>query len=239
MSNPWARLEDGIGQGVRFEPKGSNGGAQDCDTMALEAVGGPDSWLLSIYADVGRGMSLLGRIRTLPWGQGARTLAISAHPGARAWEVRGRRIVPVANWMGSEIPGFPGSPDALSNAEGSNLLGINMSATPKVGGPWGIMPIRGFAERAVDSLYKTGTAGQILIKGNVLGWTALNSDPAIDGNVVINGGSPIVVPADGGFVQGGQILYKGYANYFAFTGTSEYRVDYERENPFEGAGELP
>lgn len=238
MANPWARLEDGIGQGVRFEPVGYNGGNLDADTMALELVGGPDSWLLTIYADVGRGVSMLGRIRTLPWGQGDRTVAISAHPGARAWEVRGRRIVPVPNWMGSEIPGFPGDPVFLSSDLGANLLGVNMSCTPKVGGPWGITPIRGFAERAADSLYRTGVAGQILVRGNILGWTALNTT-GVDGTVVINGGPPILVPANGGFVQGGQVLYKGYANYFNFVGTTEYRVDYERENPFENAGELP
>lgn len=238
MANPWGRLEDGIGQGLRFEPVGYNGGNLDCDTMALEVVGGPDSWLLTIYADTGRGVSMLGRIRTLPWGQGARTVAISAHPGARAWEVRGRRIVPVANWLGSEIPGFAGDPPLLSTAEGANLLGINMTSTPKVGGPWGITPIRGFAERAVDSFYKTGPQGMFTIRGNVLGWTALNSN-VVDGSVTINAGNPIIVPANNGFVQGGQIIYKGYGSFFNFVGTTEYRVDYERENPFDGAGEFP
>lgn len=238
MANPWGRLEDGLGQGLRFEPAGSNGGAQDADTMALELVGGPDSWLLSIYADVGRGVSLLGRIRTLPWGQGARTVAICAHPGARAWEVRGRRIVPVENWLGSQIPGAPGSPPFLSRAEGANLLGVNMSCTPRVGGPWGITVIRGFAERAVDSRYWTGTAGIQMVHGNILGWTAWNAN-LVDGSVVINADDPIAVPANGGFVQGGQRVYKGYGTYFNFTGTTNWRIDYEVENPFQGAGELP
>jgi hypothetical protein len=240
MANPWGRLEDGLGQGLRFEPAGSNGGAQDADTMALELVGGgQDSWLLTIYADVGRGVSMLGRIRTLPWGQGARTVAICAHPGARAWEVRGKRIGPQGAWNPpNEMPGATGAPSSLSRGEGANLIGVNISCTPRVGGPWGITPIRGFSERAVDSLYVTGANGAEVVRGNVLGWTALNTT-AVDAHVVINTGTPILVPANGGFVQGGQIIYKGYANFFSFAGTTEYRVDYERENPFEKAGEFP
>jgi hypothetical protein len=83
-----------------------------------------------------------------------------------------------------------------------------------------------------------GIDGNILVRGNVLGWTALNT-LAVDGFVQVNAGPNIIVPANGGFVQGGQEVYKGYAQSFNFFGTTEYRVDYERENPFEGAGELP
>lgn len=239
MANPWGRLEDGIGQGLRFEPAGSNGGAQDADTMALVLVGGgQDSWLLDIYADIGRGVSRLGRIRTLPAGQGPRTAAICAHPGARAWEVRGHRIGPQGAWEPRDMPGATGDPQHLSTGEGANVLGVVMSCTPRVGGPWGITPIRGFSERAVDSLYVTGTNGPALVRGNVLGWTALNTS-AVDAHVVVNSGLPILVPANGGFVQMGQVVYKGYANFFSFAGTTEFRIDYERENPCEHAGELP
>lgn len=235
MSRPYGVLIDRLGQGVRFEGKDFGGGAFDLDTVAIVLQGGgSDSWLLSIWADTGRGDSLLGRIRTLPWGQGERTVAICAHPGARAWYINGHRVAPVANWLGSE-PLAVGDPPELS---ANNRLGVNMCSTPRVGGPWGITPIRGFAERAADSLYRTGVAGMFTLRGNIIGWTAWNNNVA-DGSVVIDAGQPILVPASGGFVQGGQILYKGYANFFNFVGTSSYRVDYENENPFEGAGEAP
>jgi hypothetical protein len=32
------------------------------------------------------------------------------------------------------------------------------------------------------------------------------------------------------------VAYLGYGNYFDFEGTTSYRVEYEVENPFEGAG---
>jgi hypothetical protein len=113
-----------------------------------------------------------------------------------------------------------------------------MSCTPRVGGPWGITPIRGFAERAVDSLYMAGVSGMFTVRGNITGWTAINEN-AVDGFLQIDTAQHIVVPANDGFIQGGQIVYKGYAHCFNFQGTTHYRVDYETENPFEQAGELP
>lgn len=231
---PYALLEDGVGRGARFEQREFNGAPKDLATMALEVVGGSsDSWLLAIYADTGRGCSFLGQIRTLPWGTGTRTVAICAHPGAIAWEVRGRRVVPQASWLAydSAIQPIAGDPAALSS---NPRLGVNMTGTPMVGGEWGVKPIRGLAERGAKSLYKSGIADFFTLRGNIIGWTAWNNNAA-DGVVQLNAGDQIIVPGSGGFVQGGQVLYKGYANAFGFFGTSAYRVDYEVENPFEGA----
>jgi hypothetical protein len=231
MSHPYEPLIDGVAKGARFERRGFNGEQLDSATMALEVVGGLDSWLLSIHADTGRGISLLGRIRTLPWRSGLRTVAICAHPGAIAWEVYGRRIRPKDIWQADPL--VAGDPAVLS---GQRIIGVNMTQTHQIGGEWGIKPIRGFAERAVTSAYKTGASGAFTLRGNVLGWTAFN-DNAAPGSVVINTNPSVIVPANGGTVQGGQIIYLGYANFFSFIGTTSYRVDYEIENPFEGAGE--
>jgi hypothetical protein len=229
MSRPYGVLIDGLNQGVRLEGKGYRGTNFDLTTMALDVVGGgTDSWLLDIYADTGRGNSRIGRIRTLPWGHGNRTLAFCACPGARAWEIQGRRIIPTKLWPDET----EGEPLGLSS---NRRLGINMCGTRFVGGPWGITVNRGFAEIARTPKYVTGTSGAFVVRGNVVGYTAFNAN-GIDGSVVVNNNAPQVVPANGGLVQGPDVEYLGYANYFNFVGTTAYRVDYEIENPFEGAG---
>lgn len=231
MSRQDGKLQDGIAQPVRHEPRGFAGGPVDLTSMALICQGGGfDSWLLSVYADTGVGMTLLGRIRTLPWGSGRRTVAICAHPGARAWEVSGRRVRPVASW--SRDPNVPGDPAALSD---NSRLGIWITSTRQVGGPWGITPIRGFAEIAKSSRSVSGVAGAFTLRGNVTGWSAFNSN-VVDGQVTVNADPPRIVPANAGFIQGGPLVYLGYGNFFNFVGTSAYTVEYEVENPFEGAG---
>lgn len=229
MSRPFGELTDGINQSVRHEPRGFAGQKVNYTTMALTLVGGGfDSWLIRVYADCGRGCSLMGAIRTLPWGSGDRTVLYAAHPGANAWEVTGRRIRPVATWDTQT----PGDPAALSNID---RIGVNMSGTPLVGGPWGITVVRGMAEIAQTPHSKTGVSGAFTLRGQVLGWSARN-DNGVDGSVTIDNEAPIVVPAGGGFVRGPEVPYLGYANYFNFAGTSEYLVEYLTENLFEGAG---
>lgn len=234
MSRQDGKLQDGIQQPVRHEARGFAGGPVDLSTMALICQGGgTDSWLLSIFADTGVGMTLLGRIRTLPWRAGRRTVAICAHPGARAWEVTGRRIVPTASWPGlGELP-IPGTPAELTD---NDRLGIWMTSTRQIGGEWGIKPIRGFAERAVTYKTASGIQGAFTITGNVIGWSARNDNGA-DGSVVVNNNGPIVVAANGGVVRGSGVPYLGYDNYFKFAGTSEYLIEYELEDPVQGAGE--
>ncbi len=228
MSRQDSKLQDGLAQPVRHEARGFNGGPIDLTSMALVCQGGgQDSWLLTIYADTGVGMSMLGRIRTLPWDSGRRTLAICAMPGARAWEVAGKRIVPVPAWGA-----VPGDPVALS---GNDRLGLWMTSTRQVGGPWGITPIRGFAEIAKTPKAISGVSGAFTVRGNVTGWTAFNAN-VLDGSVVVNAQAPRIVPGSGGIIQGGPVPYLGYANFFDFAGTTAYTVEYETEDPFEGAG---
>lgn len=232
MSRPYGVLIDGLNQGVRLEAKGYGGTNFDLTSMALDVVGGgTDSWLLDVYVDTGRGNSRIGRVRTLPWSHGNRIVLFAACPGARAWEIQGRRVAPTPFWEHASVI-VSGQPAALT---ANRRLGINMCATRFVGGPWGITVNRGFAEIARTPLYVTGVQGAFVVRGNVVGYTAFNANGA-DGAVIVNANAPQIVPANGGLIQGPDVEYLGYANYFNFIGTTAYRVDYEVENPFEGAG---
>jgi hypothetical protein len=117
----------------------------------------------------------------------------------------------------------------------NDRLGIWITSTRQVGGPWGITPIRGFSEIAKSSKSVSGVSGAFTVRGNVTGWTAFNAN-AVDGSVIVNAQPPRIVPASGGIAQGGPVVYLGYANFFDFEGTTAYSVEYEVEDPAEGAG---
>jgi hypothetical protein len=134
--------------------------------------------------------------------------------------------------MGGENPPIPGDPRFLSD---NDRLAIWMTSTRQIGGEWGVKPIRGFAEVAKTAFSTSGVDGGFTVRGNITGWTAFNSNVP-DGSVIVNTQPARIIPGSGGILQGGPIPYLGYGNFFHFVGTSAYTVEYEIEDPAEGAG---
>jgi hypothetical protein len=216
-------LRDGVARPVRAQSENDI----ELPSCAIVLQGNQqDSWLLDVFALLGtiKQPTLLGRLRTFPWGSGARTVAIAAHPYAHGWQVRAKRA-PVPPWLA--VP--------TDSPEIEILL-----ATSHTPGQWGLTPCWGMSEFARQYGSVTGTNGNIPVSGRILGWSADNTN-AVPAHVKIHVGYTLlndhIVPANSS-ERGPGIEYQGEPVLFEFIGTTNFVVSYETIDPNEGAGQL-
>lgn len=176
------------------------------NTVAVVVEGGSAPWILRFYAKLGQHRAFMGAVR-LHQLTTQRVVAVLSMPGASSFEVEGQ-----AN-----------NPTLLDE------ISVSFEGIEARGGPWGVFPVPGVSVAWARS-YRvvTGTAGVVVVTGEVWGWAARAINPGATVAVAAAPGlsfGPVAVPPNGE-VHGDARGILAPVSTWTFVGTTGYLIEF-------------
>jgi hypothetical protein len=195
-------LKNGIVRRIASVPEE---GHETENAVTVVAAGGTIPWVLRFWARLGVNSCYAGAVRIFP-SKNHRVVAICSLPGARAWEVEGR--------------GATNAPDELL---------IHFEGQQDSGGPYGVRSIPGNSiDGARSYRVERGTAGVVVVTGEVFGWAAHAAVAGATVGVTANPGlafGPIDVPINGAVNGNAQGMIAPISTW-TFTNTAGFFIEY-------------
>lgn len=178
------------------------------NTVAVIVSGGTIPWVLRFWAMYGKHRAYVGAVRTFV-NSNERVVAVCSMPGATHWEVEG---------------------SGSTSAE--DEIAVHFEGIEARGGPWGVSAMPGNSVDGARSYrVATGTAGAIVITGEVFGWAAYAVVAGATVQAVatpaLTDFEPIALPVpNGGSVNGNAMGLLAPVSTWTFTNTSAFMIEY-------------